>query len=476
VLTRFGAYRQPFSCEGGLGTTARGGALCSGLAMPTRLRALPVALVSLAALFTLSSPGSARADFLGDVSARFTEALSSGNYLVAFGLIYLVGLGTALTPCVYPMIAITVSVFGAREAKTKVEAALLSSVFVLGIATPFVPLGIFVGLTGGVFGAWLANPIVLVAFALLFSALAASMFGAFELDLPPALKDRFTAVEGGVGFKGAFALGFVCAFIAAPCTGPAIVGLLSYIGQTRDVVLGGAGMFMYALGLGSLFWVVGTFAVGLPKSGRWMEAVKSVFGIVMLVMALFYLRNLVPQLVDVLTRGWVLLAVALGLLLSSVAVGAIHLDFKEGTTLERVRKGVGILLGTAGGFLVVMYLMLPPPGARIEWREDFAEALAEARSTNTPFIVDFGASWCGACGELDRETFTDPRVVREGERFIAVHVDLSQRTPEEDALLASYNQRGLPLVVMHGSEGDEEHRVTQFIEPDEMLGLMRNVD
>jgi thiol:disulfide interchange protein DsbD len=216
--------------------------------------------------------------------------------------------------------------------------------------------------------------------------------------------------------------------------------------------------------------------VGLPKSGRWMEAVKSVFGIVMLVMALFYLRNLVPQLVDVLTRGWVLLAVALGLLLSSVAVGAIHLDFKEGTTLERVRKGVGILLGTAGGFLVVMYLMLPPPGARIEWREDFAEALAEARSTNTPFIVDFGASWCGACGELDRETFTDPRVVREGERFIAVHVDLSQRTPEEDALLASYNQRGLPLVVMHGSEGDEEHRVTQFIEPDEMLGLMRNVD
>ena len=398
--------------------------------MPARLRALaPFALVALAAMLaTLAAPGSARADFLGDVSTQFTDALSSGNYLVAFGLIFLVGLGTALTPCVYPMIAITVSVFGAREAKTKVEAALLSSVFVLGIATPFVPLGIFVGLTGGVFGAWLANPIVLIAFALLFTALAASMFGAFELDLPPALKDRFTSVEGGVGFKGAFALGFVCAFIAAPCTGPAIVGLLTYIGQTHDVVLGGAGMFMYALGLGSLFWVVGTFAVGLPKSGRWMEAVKSVFGIVMLVMALFYLRNLVPQLMDVLTRDYVLLGVAIALLVAAVAIGAIHLDFKEGTTLERIRKGVGVLLGTAGGFLVVMYLMLPPPGARIEWREDFSEALAEARSTGTPFIVDFGASWCGACGELDRETFTDPRVVREGEMWMTLAQKIAARS------------------------------------------------
>jgi thiol:disulfide interchange protein DsbD len=434
-------------------------------------------LTACAALIALAfAPSVARADFLGDVSTQFTDALGSGNYLLAFGFIYLVGLGTALTPCVYPMIAITVSVFGAREAKSKAEAALLSTVFVLGIATPFVPLGIFVGLTGGVFGAWLANPIVLVAFALLFTALAASMFGAFELDLPPALKERFTSVEGGVGFKGAFALGFVCAFIAAPCTGPAIVGLLTYIGQTHDVVLGGAGMFVYALGLGSLFWVVGTFAVGLPKSGRWMEAVKSIFGMVMLVMALFYLRNLFPQLMDVLTRDWVLLGTAIALMVVAVALGAIHLDFKEGTNAERARKGVGVLLGTTGGFLAVMWLLLPPPGARIEWREDFSEALAEARSTGTPFIVDFGASWCGACGELDRETFTDPRVVREGERFIAVHVDLSQRTPEEDALLASYEQRGLPLVVMHGSDGEEAHRVTQFIEPDEMLEHMREVD
>ncbi|GAB4204209.1 MAG: hypothetical protein OHK0013_18980 [Sandaracinaceae bacterium] len=432
--------------------------------------ALVVAMLGVLALV----PERARAGFLDDVSTQFTDALGSGNYLVAFGLIYLVGLGTALTPCVYPMIAITVSVFGAREAKSKGEAALLSTVFVLGIATPFVPLGVASGLTGAAFGSWLAWPPLIVFFALLFVGLAASMFGAFELNLPMSLQNKLADV-GGIGFKGAFALGLVSAFIAAPCTGPAIIALLTWIGQTHDVVLGGAGMFMYAIGLGTLFWVVGTFAVGLPKSGRWMEAVKSVFGIVMLVMALYYLRNLFPQLTDSLNRDAVLLGVAIALVVAGVALGAIHLDFKEGTSSERARKGTGVALSTAGGFLGVMWMILPPPGAHIAWREDFTEALAEARASGTPFIVDFGASWCGACGELERETFSDPRVVREGSRFIAVHVDLSQRTPEEDALLASYDQRGLPLVVLHGSDGAEAHRVTQFIDADEMLALMREV-
>ncbi len=430
--------------------------------------------IALAALVAWA-PSLARADVMGDISDRFTSALGSGNYLVAFGLIFLVGLGTALTPCVYPMIAITVSVFGAREAKSKTEAALLSTVFVLGIATPFVPLGIFVGLTGGVFGSWLALPAVNIAFALLFLALAASMFGAFDLNLPPALQNKLADV-GGIGPKGAFALGFVSAFIAAPCTGPALIGLLTYIGQTKDVVLGGVGMFIYALGLGSLFWVVGVFAVGLPKSGRWMDAVKSVFGLVMVVMALYYLRYAFPTMIDALSRDAVLIAAASALLVVGLALGAVHLDFKEGSKSERVRKAIGIALASAGGFLAVMWLSLPPPGARIAWREDFSTALTEARAAGQPYLVDFGADWCGACGELERDTFTDPRVVREGGRFVAIRVDMSQRTAEEDALLAGYAQRGLPLVVLHGSNGEERHRVTRFIEPDELLALMRAVD
>jgi thiol:disulfide interchange protein DsbD len=438
-----------------------------------RTRWLWLSFVALAAL-SFMAPTSAQASFLDDVNTQFTDALSSGNYALAFFFIYFVGLLTALTPCVYPMIAITVSVFGAREAKSKAEAMMLSTVFVLGIATPFVPLGIFVGLTGGMFGAWLSSPIVLVAFAILFIVLASSMFGAFELNLPYALQNKLADV-GGIGFKGAFALGFVCAFIAAPCTGPALIALLTYIGQTRDVVLGGFGMFTYAIGLGTLFWVVGTFAVGLPKSGRWMEAVKSIFGIVMLVMALFYLKNLV-HISDYFTHDNMLIGIAIAALVIGIAVGAVHLDFKEGTTAERVRKGIGVLLTTVGGFLAIVWVTLPAPGARIEWRDDFTQAIAQARTSGTPYVIDFGADWCGACGELDRETFTDARVVAEADRFVTIHVDMTQRTPEKDALLATYNQRGLPLVAFHTSGGSEAHRVTTFIEPEAMLEVMRSVD
>jgi thiol:disulfide interchange protein DsbD len=409
-----------------------------------------------------------------DLGAAFESALTSGNYALALPLIYLVGLATALTPCVYPMIAITVSVFGARQAKTKTEGALLSTAYVLGMASLLTPLGVIVALTGGVFGGWLSSPLVLGSFAVLFFALALSMFGLFELNLPPALQNRL-AQMGGIGFKGAFVLGFAMALIATPCTGPAIGFLLGWIATTHNVAMGASAMFTFAMGLGTLFWLVGTFAVSLPKSGRWMESVKSVFGIVLCVMALYWVRDLIPGLMDLFERTPAVLGAAVGLAVLGLALGAVHLDFHEPNPARRARKAVGIVLTTAGGFGVIAWL-LTPAGA-LEWREDFAAAIAEARAAHQPYLVDFGASWCGACGELERNTFADPAVMREGGRFVAVHVDLSPGLDTEDkqALLRSYAQRGLPLVVLHGSDGAEVHRVTEFMEAGPFLALMREV-
>lgn len=428
------------------------------------------------------APGAARADFLDDANAWFTDALASGNYVVALPVIYLVGLGTALTPCVYPMIAITVSVFGARQAKSKVEGALLSTSFVLGMATLFTPLGVIAGLMGFAFASWLAWPPVVIAFAILFVAMALAMFGAYELNLPPSLQQRLGAM-GGIGVRGAFALGFALALIAAPCTGPAVVALLGWIGDTRNVALGAVAMFLYSIGLGTLFWVVGTFAVSIPKSGRWMEMVKSVFGIVMCVMALYYLRTLVPGLMDTLwAHATEILVGSIVLVLAGLALGAVHLDFHEPSTPVRARKASGILLSTVGGFLFVAWLLAAPAAeagtGEMAWREDFASAIAEARASGRPYIVDFGADWCGACGELDRHTFTDRRVIEESERFVVVHVDMSASsiTPDKRELLRSYHQAGLPLVVMHDSTGAEAHRVVEFIEPDEMVTLMESVN
>ncbi len=414
-----------------------------------------------------------------DPSAEFQAALDAGNWALALPLIYVVGLATALTPCVYPMIAITVSVFGARQAKSKREGALLSTAFVVGIATLFTPLGVVAGYTGTLFGEWAGSPFVVVPLAILFLVLASAMFGAFELSLPPAMQNYFAQV-GGSGYRGAFALGMVSGLVAAPCTGPGFLALLAWIGRTGNVALGAAATFVYAIGLGTLFWVVGTFATSLPKSGRWMEHVKSVFGIVMCVMALFYLRDVFPALREIVSRDTIVLVGAIGLAVIGLAIGAVHLDFHEPSVAVRARKASGILLTTVGSFGVLAWILVPPhaeASGELAWREDYTAAIAEARESGQPYMIDFGASWCGACGELERHTFTDPRVIAEGGRFVAVHVDMSPGVIDDGKrqLLASYNQRGLPLVVLHDSEGNEVHRVTTFVEADALLELMRQV-
>jgi thiol:disulfide interchange protein DsbD len=421
-------------------------------------------------------PTTVHADTLAELEAPLRNALQSGSWVTALGLSFAAGLATSLTPCVYPMIVITVSVFGAREATTKLAAAKLSTSFVLGIAALFTPLGVVAALTGDVFGSQLANPIVLVLLALMFVALSASMFGAFELDLPSGLKNRL-AVAGGDGLKGAFILGMVSSLIAAPCTGPVIGFLLTWVGTTRNVVFGALSFFSYSLGLGLLFWLVGTFSLTLPKSGHWLDGVKSVFGIVMLVAAIYFVRDLIPGLTDLAQHTSRFLWLSLGLLAVGVAAGAVHLSYHATPISVRARKTVGVAVAVAGLCGVVGYLGALPPGARIHWLDDFASAKQAALATQRPMLVDFGASWCGACGELDRQTFSDPRVVREGGRFVAVHVDLSpgKDSPDKQALLKSYNQRGLPLVVLHDHTGQEVARVTSFIEAPAFLKMMRKV-
>lgn len=420
--------------------------------------------------------GSAHADTLTDLEKPFSAALQEGSLGYALLLIFGAGIATSLTPCVYPMIAITVSIFGARQSKSRGEAAMLSTSFVLGIAALFTPLGLFAATTGGVFGAALASPVVLIGLAVLFLALAASMFGAFDIDLPASLKNRLATV-GGVGYKGAFFLGLCNALIAAPCTGPVLGFLLTWVGTTGNVLFGAVALFTYALGLGLLFWVVGTFSVSLPKSGQWLEWVKSVFGIVMVVAALYYLRDLIPGLMSLPRHTSSFLLVGLALFVGGIALGAIHLSFHDMSVAARARKGAGVLLSVAGLAAMVGYTQVLPEGAHIAWGEDYQAALTRAKAEQKPVLVDFGASWCGACKELEAKTFSDPRVVREGERFIPVRIDLSpgKASSEKQQLLASYQQRGLPLVVMHKPTGEVAARVTSFVEADEFLTMMRTV-
>jgi thiol:disulfide interchange protein DsbD len=197
--------------------------------------------------------------------------------------------------------------------------------------------------------------------------------------------------------------------------------------------------------------------------------------VLLIVMALYFVREFVPGF-RAIHHEMLVLGVAAALIVAGIAIGAVHLDYHEPSVAIRARKTIGIVLSTVGGFAFAAWLVAAPPG--LHWRNDARTAIAEARAAHTPYIVDFGASWCGACGELERNTFPDPRIQAEGSRFVAVHVDLSPGPDLADgqALLATYDQRGLPLVVLHDSQGNEVHRVVEFVEPDELLPLMQDVD
>lgn len=407
----------------------------------------------------------------GTVGDAFSRSLAKGPLyagLAAFGG----GLLTAATPCVYPMIAVTVAVFGARQTKSRKQALLLSTMFVVGIAAMFTPMGLGAGLTGSLFGSALSNRWVVAGIALVFIALAASMFGLFEFVLPSGLTNKL-ATMGGVGYGGAFVLGLVSGVVAAPCTGPVLTGILLWIGQTQNPWLGAAAMSAFSLGLGLPFWLVGTFAVSLPKSGKWMVGVKAVFGIVMLVVALYLLKNAFPQVQRAIPHTLAVPVVAGVVMLAGFLIGAVHLGFDEGPS-RAVRKAAGIVMAVAGASVAIAWMELPK--GEPAWVHTETAALAQAKELRKPLIIDFTAEWCGACKRLARETFSDPVVRSETDRFVMLRIDA---TNDDDPAIMDVQKRykvaGLPTVIVLDSEGREQARFTDFVAPEPFVGAIRDV-
>jgi thioredoxin:protein disulfide reductase len=383
-----------------------------------------------------------------DLSSRL--GLAGGVGPATFAVLYLAGLLTSLTPCVYPLIPITVGVFGARKSERRGRAAALSATYVLGIATTYSSLGLFAALSGHAFGSALASPWVAAAMALFMLALAASMFGAFELDLPFALKQRLTSVKG-TGFGPAFAMGLVAGVIAAPCTGPVLAGVLAYVTSTRSAALGFWMLFTYAVGLGTLFFVIGTTSMKLPRSGAWMETVKTVFGVALVTAGVGLLLPLLPRPAALPLGNTPVAAITGAAAFVAVLAGALTLSFHaEGREKLQKAAALGVLvlaIGLRFGWLGAARSEHRP----IAWLHDEQTALAEALRTGKPVLVDFFAEWCAACKELDMHTFSDPQVQAEvAAGFVPLKVDATDETDEVTRLTSKYGVPGLPTVLMFG--------------------------
>ena len=382
-------------------------------------------------------------------AGTFAEA-ASGGLASAFLFAFTAGLLTALTPCVYPMVPITISIFGGKGVP-RARALLLATLYVAGIAVMFGTLGTVFALVGKAFGSFLANPWVIVPLALFFALMAASMFGAFELGLPAGLQHRLNRV-GGRSAGGAFLMGLVGGLIAAPCTGPPLAGILAFVATTRNAFTGFFLLATYAIGIGVPFWAIAGFSMRLPKSGAWMEAVKSVFGIALLVAALYYLKNVVSPLAHFTGRTPTFLAVAAVLVVAGIAIGAVHLTFHDAWKVS-LRKGTGVALAVVGLFAISNYVLTPK--VELAWLRAEPEAAQLARANGRPTVVDFMADWCLPCKEMDVQVFSHPDVVNELAAFTLLRVDLTREDddPSLAAVKTKYGVNTLPAVRIVSPQG-----------------------
>ena len=409
-------------------------------------------------------------------SGKFSQALSKG-YFWAFLFVFVGGILTSFTPCVYPLIPITVSVFGAGESVSRLRSFLLSVTYVMGIALTYSILGVAVASTGAVFGQIMADPRVMVPVCGILIALGLSMLGVFELRVPYAVQNRLNTV-GGAGFAGAFAMGTVAGIIAAPCTGPALGAVLSYVATTESVFLGFWLLLTYAIGMGLLFIVIGTFSsaiAALPRSGGWMYILENIFGVAIITVALYFLKDVFLPLRTLLQNSMGFFTVAGVLVLAGVALGKFSQRFKDLPRLVQLRKAIGVLLAVAGLYMFVGGLTTAE--SDLVWIADESQGLEAGRGEGKPVMLDFYATWCAACNELEH-TYSDPAVKSKLSKFVNVKLDFTRNSEEVERLKQKYGIVGLPVVIFFDSEGNQltDKRLEKFVEPEEFLTLLAGIN
>lgn len=401
-------------------------------------------------------PGS---EMLGRLTKAWLERGDGFTYVGAF----ILGLLLNLTPCVYPLIAVTVALFGGRRDGSRAHVVGLALVYVVGIAATFSALGVTAALSGSAFGMALQQPAVLVLIAAVLLGLAASSFGLYQFRVPGFIGKW--AGRSGTGVGGALFMGLTMGLVAAPCIGPVLAGLLLIVGARQEVLFGFSLFFVLSLGLGAPYVVLAALASSarkLPRSGGWLSWMEKVLGFVLIGLALFYLEPLLPAGSRRMAK------------LALLVVGGVYLGFLASTAGEsmrflRFKRTVGLaVLGIA-----LWSVVSTQPPSLVRWQPFTPEALAAARSTGIPAVIDFSAEWCIPCREMDASTFNDPAVAEAARAFAMLRADVTLIDTETEEIMRGHNVLGVPTYLFFTASGDEAERLVGFVPSQEFLKAMR---
>jgi thioredoxin:protein disulfide reductase len=408
---------------------------------------------------------------------KIAELIKSRGLAFTLLFVFVAGLLLNATPCVYPIIPITIGFFVNQSSSQEGKPALrrtfsMALMYVLGMAITYSVLGVIASLSKGLFGAALQNPIVLVLLAGVMVALALSMFGVYEFKLPESL-NRFatSSTQSTSGMLGALVMGLTMGIVAAPCIGPFVLALLVFVGDKGDPVYGFFMFFVLALGLGLPYLVLGTFSGAinaLPRSGMWMVTVRKLFGLVLVGMALYFLMPLMKN-----SSTYVFVAF--------FALSALYLILWEaGRTKAKQFAWVLRIIGIAAAVVAVMLALPKKIEEQIAWQPYSEASLAVAQKEGKGVIIDTFADWCIPCKELDQSTFTDSGVKKEAERFITLKLDLTSTDANSDAGRARqrFGIRGVPTVLFLDSTGKElaDLRLEGFEKSSAFLARMKKVE